>query len=95
MSGIINSRIKFKRDTTANWNAARGFIPLEGEIIVYNDYDSKQKEINGELKTILVPNIKIGDGMAYVQDLPFVNEDLKDTLMEHITDYEIHVSLHE
>ena len=34
----VNGRIKFKRDTTANWNAARGMIPLEGEIIVYNDY---------------------------------------------------------
>jgi len=33
----INTRIKLKRDTTANWNAARGFIPLEGEVIIYLD----------------------------------------------------------
>ena len=33
--------------------------------------------------------------MAYVQDLPFVNEELRDTLMEHITNMDIHVTLGE
>lgn len=58
-----NVRLQVKRDTTANWNNARGFIPLEGEIIVYTDY----KIQNGKK----IPAIKIGDGRAYVQDLPF------------------------
>ena len=34
----FNTRIKSKHDTTANWNAAVGFIPLSGEIIIYDDY---------------------------------------------------------
>ena len=42
------ARIKFKRDTTENWNNARGMIPLEGEVIVYNDYATKTKVIDGE-----------------------------------------------
>ena len=91
----IESRIQFKRDTTENWNNARGFIPLAGEVIVYNDYSSVEKEVNGVLKKVNVPWIKIGDGKAYVQDLPFVMEDLNDKLMEHINDYEIHVTLGE
>lgn len=59
----VNTRIQVKRDTTAHWNAARGFVPLAGELIVYTDY---RKEGNKD-----VPGIKVGDGRTYVQDLPF------------------------
>ena len=34
----IKARILAKRDTTANWNNASGFIPMLGEIIIYTDY---------------------------------------------------------
>lgn len=95
MSATINTRIQLKRDTTVNWNAARGFVPMAGEIIIYTDYNSYQKEINGQIKTILIPGIKIGDGGAYVQDLPFVDEDLRDTLMDHINNMDLHVTLGE
>ena len=95
MSATINTRIQLKRDTTANLNAARGFVPMAGEVIIYTDYDSYQKEINGRVKTVLIPGIKIGDGGAYVQDLPFVDEDLRDTLMDHINNMDLHVTLGE
>lgn len=95
MSATINARIQLKRDTTANWNAARGFVPMAGEIIIYTDYSSYQKEVNGRIKTVLIPGIKIGDGGAYVQDLPFVDEDLRDTLMDHINNMDLHVTLGE
>ena len=89
------ARIKFKRDTTENWNAARGMIPLEGEVIVYNDYATKTKVIDGEEQVIKIPAIKIGDGKAYVQDLPFVNDYLRDQLLNHINNPEIHVTMAE
>lgn len=88
-----NARIKFKRDTTQNWNDARGMIPLQGEIIIYTDYKSIVKEIDGEERTVLIPGIKIGDGAAYVQDLPFIDEDLRDRIMEHINNPNLHVTL--
>ena len=91
--GIKEARIKFKRDTTANWNAARGFIPLEGELIVYNDYATIRKVINGVEQDVTVPAIKIGDGRAYVQDLPFVDEELRDRIMAHINNNDIHVTV--
>ena len=90
---IINGRIKLKRDTTANWNAAFGFIPLAGEVIIYNDYKTIQKEIDGEMRTVNIPGIKIGDGRAYVQDLPFVDEELRDRIMAHINNNDIHVTV--
>ena len=89
------ARIKFKRDTTENWNAARGMVPLEGEVIVYNDYATVTKIVDNEEKTIIVPAIKIGDGKAYVQDLPFVNDDLRDQILNHINNPEIHVTMAE
>lgn len=95
MSATINSRIQLKRDTTEHWNQAVGFIPLPGEVIVYTDYESYQKEVNGVMKTILVPNIKIGTGNAYVQDLAFVDERTRDILIEHIHNQDVHTTLQE
>lgn len=89
----INGRIQLKRDTTANWNATIGMIPLAGEIIIYTDYKTITKEVDGESVTINVPAIKIGDGMAYVQDLPFIDDGTSgDDFYNHITNQDIHVT---
>lgn len=99
MSSKIDTRIQFKRDTTENWNNARGFIPMAGEVIVYTDYETKTYTVQeyGETvtKTVEIPNIKIGTGNAYVQDLGFVDEKTRDILMAHIQDHDIHVTLQE
>lgn len=99
MSATINARIQLKRDTTENWNNARGFIPMPGEVIVYTDYETKTYEVEeyGKkvTKTVKIPNIKVGTGNAYVQDLAFVDEKTRDILMAHIQDHDIHVTLQE
>lgn len=48
-------RIVQKHDSSANWAKATNFIPLKGEIIVYDDLNK----------------IKIGDGTTKVNDLDF------------------------
>ena len=97
MGATVNTRIQIKHDTTRNWNNATGFIPLPGEIIVYDDYEIKTYTVEeyGETitKTALIPNIKIGTGNAYVQDLAFVDEKTRTILMEHINNQDIHVTL--
>lgn len=99
MSATINTRIQLKRDTTEHWNNARGFIPLPGEVIVYEDYETKTytTEEYGETvtKTVLIPNIKIGTGNAYVQDLAFVDEKTREILMNHIQNTDMHTTLQE
>lgn len=99
MSSTVQTRIQLKRDTTENWNNARGFIPMAGEVIVYTDYETKTYEVEeyGEkvTKTVEIPNIKVGTGNAYVQDLAFVDEKTRDILMAHIQDHDIHVTLQE
>ena len=84
MSATVNSRIQNKRDTTAHWNAARGMVPLAGEVIIYTDYKTIQKEIDGEMRNVFIPGVKIGDGQTYVQYLPFIDTELRDRIMEHI-----------
>lgn len=56
---ILNSRITQKIDTTANWEKAINFIPLKGEIIIYQDEGTADR-------------FKIGDGATLVNDLPFM-----------------------
>ena len=59
----INTRIKNKHDTEAHWNSATNFVPLAGEIIVY-DADSSYS----------YPRFKVGDGTTTVVALPFTDE---------------------
>ena len=90
---IVNARISHKEDTTANWNAARDFIPLRGEIIIYSDYGHMD---DGYGNQINVPGIKIGDGSAYLIDLPFVGNEVRyeilTELRSHTGNTAIHVS---
>ena len=96
---MLQARIQSKHDTTANWDKAVGFIPLPGEIIIYDDWQTKTYTVEeyGETvtKTVNIPNIKIGTGNAYVQDLGFVSDDLRDQLMNHINNQELHTTLAE
>ena len=56
----IVSRIVHKHDTAANWENAKNFIPMKGEIIVYDIDTTHEHE-----------RFKIGDGVTLVNDLPF------------------------
>ena len=61
MSLNINARVKHKHGTEANWEMQAEFIPMDGEIIIYDEdenYDYKR--------------IKIGNGVDDVNDLDFV-----------------------
>lgn len=75
-------------DTTENWNLKPTFIPDKGLFIVYIDHGMIIRE--GE--TVNVPGIKIGDGAAYLIDLPFIGEDWYGVLEEHIQNTDIHVN---
>lgn len=58
----LNGRLQLKHDTEANWIKAVNFIPLAGEIIIYDADD------------VNPVRVKIGDGATKVNDLPFYNE---------------------
>ena len=61
-----NARILHKHDIEANWNKALKFVPLSGEIIVY-DIDENNS----------TPRFKVGDGKNFVTDLPFISANIE------------------
>jgi hypothetical protein len=65
--------------STATWNSKPKTLSKEGYIYIYSDYrDGK-------------PAIKIGDGKAYLIDLPFTD----DEIVEHINNTVIHITQEE
>lgn len=84
----FNTRIITKHDSTDNWKKALSFIPLKGEVCIYEDYLT-------DTQGNYVPGLKVGDGTTPVVDLPFVDEVLKQKLLEHIENQEIHVTQQE
>lgn len=59
----LKTRIVHKHDTEANWAKAINFVPMEGEIVVY-DADDKNA----------VPRFKIGNGTTNINGLAFKGE---------------------
>lgn len=73
----IKGRVILKHDIEAHWLLATNFIPLPGEIIVYDI------EVDANGKTLTLPEdrtepytyerFKIGDGKTLVGALPFAD----------------------
>lgn len=84
----LGLRMKYRLGTTSYWATQTSDIPLAGELIVYSDYSSEV--VNGV--TRYIPAFKVGDGLAYVVDLPFVGDDIRNTLNAHIGDTTIHIT---
>ena len=61
MANKIDTRIRHKHDTAENWAKATSFIPMLGEVIVY-DPDA----------SFSYCRVKMGDGVNVVGALPFM-----------------------
>ena len=87
----ITPRAKALVDTTEHWMQKRQYIPARGEIIVYSDRNIIDDKY--------YPGVKIGDGSAYVVDLPFVGDDIAYQILAelriHIEDLNLHVTADE
>lgn len=71
-------------DTKTGWDSLEGYISEAGVIYVYSDY---MKNEDGDD----IPGFKVGDGLAYLSDLPFSD----DLMVKHINNQDIHVTLAE
>lgn len=67
-------------NTTEGWNANPGYIPKAGEICIYTDYAT----VDG----VTYYGIKIGDGLAYLIDLPFVGDDVRNLVLGKLAEHE-------
>lgn len=70
---MFNTRIIHKHDTAENWAKATNFIPMQGEIIVYDIDENYDYE-----------RMKIGDGVTVVANLPFSIAAISDEVVDFI-----------
>ena len=68
----IKTRIVHKHATEADWMKAVNFVPLQGEVIIYDIDNNYSYE-----------RVKIGDGIQNVNDLPFAEKGIKDWTEEN------------
>jgi hypothetical protein len=67
--------------TTATWNSQPQLISARGYIYIYSDYKCNSQGKN-------IPCMKVGDGQAYLIDMPFVEE----LMYGHIEDNARHIT---
>ena len=74
----IKSRIVHKHDIEANWLKATNFIPLQGEMIIYDiEIDNNGNTLDlpeGRVTPYTYERVKIGDGKTLINMLPFIDE---------------------
>jgi len=71
--------------TTEEWRRQLSYIPKKGDIIIYSD----KAQLDDDT---VVAGIKIGDGLAYGIDLPFLGDDIAENLLEHMNDMVRHIT---
>ena len=86
-AATLNGR-NIEVDTKENWLRKNNYIPKSGDIIIYLNKDTVIE--NGQ--NINIPGIKIGDGLAYAIDLPFLGDEIMAQLQEHLNDMVIHIT---
>lgn len=70
--------------TKAYWDRQLTFVPPRGALIIYADR-TVENDVN-------IPGFKVGDGNAYVVDLPFSQQDLETAIRNHVNNSRIHLS---
>lgn len=79
---------KIYYDTTENWNSNHS-ISIKQALYVYTDGVAYT---DNEGNQRYQPKIKVGDGLAYISDLPFLNGSVSDDLYAHIADKIVHIT---
>ena len=78
-------------NTTAGWNENPQYLPKKGEICIYTDYYRVEDDMGNE---IVYPAIKIGDGNAYLIDIPFADEGSRYQILQELRAHEANASIH-
>ncbi len=102
---LILDRTAIHYDTKETWNSKKNYIGEKGHIYVYSNYSSKTLDDGTVVK---VPALKIGDGEAYLIDLPYIKTEdetkeiietieeeittLQEAVETHVTDTDAHLS---
>ena len=85
------NKLTFIFKTTQEWSRQTSLVSQLGTVYIWTDYETIGQGQNIKY----IPGIKIGDGKAYVIDLPFTTDHLKDIIMLHINNNILHITQQE
>ncbi len=89
INNLSKKNLVYYSNSTYDWNKNPLLISEKNVLYIYTDY----KKIKQGDEEILIPGLKVGDGNAYLIDLPFLNSAvMEQDFMDHINDKVIHVS---
>lgn len=87
----LDNTLVYESKTVEEWNNDKDLISQKGTLYIYTNYKVIKDQEDNE---IFLPGIKLGDGKAYLIDLPFLNTDtFNEQILDHINNKVIHVSL--
>lgn len=78
-------------NTKAGWAANPQYLPKQGEICIYTDYTVVTDD---QGRTLTYPEIKIGDGNAYLVDLPFISDSSRYRVLQKLQEHADNMDLH-
>ena len=86
---LQSNNLVYQTKTTAQWNNNPSYPSKKGTLYIYSDYKTVEKD--GE--EIYLPGVKLGDGNAYLIDLPFLNTPQNnEQFLNHINDMTRHIT---
>lgn len=80
-SSVSEVELPYTCMTTQEWSQQPPEVSEPGALYIWTDYKKDSQNRN-------IPGLKIGDGNAYIADLPFIDE----IYAEHIADETAHIS---
>lgn len=78
--------------TREYWDTQLSLIAQEGALYIYSDYQTIVDDVGNVTN---LAGIKIGDGSAYLIDIPFITDAMSSALFEHISNTDVHTTLAE
>ena len=89
IKNISQHNFVYYSKTTDEWNRTPLLLSEKNALYIYTDH---KKTLNEKQEEVYVPGLKLGDGKAYLIDLPFLNDsDSEYHFLEHIHNKVIHV----
>ncbi len=87
---LAQSSVSIEVHTTEEWSGEAGRkISKQGTFYVYSDGYLAEDGVT------YIPRLKLGDGNAYIMDLPFLDGPLLNMIVQHINNGEVHITQQE
>lgn len=90
----LNNKMTYYSRTKSDWDSDRALISEKDVLYIYSDY----KVIQKDGQEIYLPGLKIGDGLSYLIDLPFINaqneaeiQRLQNLILDHMNNKIAHI----